>query len=238
MSSQRFSNIFRESLWLVHGRKCFHCGTELSLMEMKVDHLLPETLLNESLALLGLKKRLGLDDKFDLLGHENLIPACYICNSRKSDLYLADGLLGIHLATIKTRLPALQESLETRRKETDLDSIFRLVARSVDAKKFSASEIIDRIKRLEELADIAPEDDTAAPGEIIWTQHALERARERQIAVRDVLNALRGADPVDFKAGWRNDIYSIEVASRGGRLLRIAFSISRGCIFVLTVEWS
>jgi hypothetical protein len=42
MAQQKFSNAFREALWETYGKKCFYCTRELLLVDMRVDHVIPE----------------------------------------------------------------------------------------------------------------------------------------------------------------------------------------------------
>lgn len=236
MSSQQFSNFAREALWDVHGRKCFYCRHELSLVDMVVDHVLPESLVGDVSAFSEVKRRLGLEDTFDLLGHENHVPSCHGCNSRKSDLHLADGVLAINLASIKAKVPALKVALETRHQERTLDGIFRTVARSVDAGHFTVPELVRRIQTLQ-----PPPDDTRQDAEtaIIWTEHAHERAGERGISAAAVLNAIQKGDPVLAGVGQRGKLYWVQTTpddSSPG--VRVTFAVDREKIIVRTVEWT
>jgi len=233
MSSQQFSNSVREALWEVHGRKCFYCRCELSLIDMKVDHVLPETLANDPLAFSEVRQRLGLDPTFDVFGHENHVPSCFGCNSRKGDLALADGALSIHLAAIKNKLPALKASLEEQRQERTLDGVFRAIARSVDAGQFTIPELMRRIQTLK---PPSPEPRDATP--IVWTEHAHQRAGERDISAAEVLTALQTGDPVLAGAGRLGRAYWVQTKPEdGSRGIRVTFVVAEDKIVIRTVEW-
>jgi hypothetical protein len=160
------------------------------------------------------------------------VPACFICNSKKRELLLSDGILGIHLASIKSRLSDLKTALDAKRQERDLDATLRAIARSIDAGKFKLADLVGRIELLQSVPHL---DDTS---NIIWTKHALVRAGERQIAAADVLAALRKADPARLKGGHRADSYWLQTAPQGDSPgLRVAFKVAKDNIVILTVVW-
>src|SRR4051794_11632776 len=76
MSEQRFSNAFREALWEAHLRKCLYCRKDIAFVEMKVDHVIPESAQKDYKRLLEVRKGLGLGSEFSILGFENLAPSC------------------------------------------------------------------------------------------------------------------------------------------------------------------
>ena len=72
MAQQKFPAAFREALRNAHGNRCIYCGRELLFRETKVDHVLPESSLKDDSEAMSLKRRFGLPDSFNILGHENL----------------------------------------------------------------------------------------------------------------------------------------------------------------------
>lgn len=75
MSTQRFTNVFREALWQTYRKKCFYCEGELMLADMCVDHVLPEFLARNYTHRQTILNRAGIDGKFDILSFENLAPS-------------------------------------------------------------------------------------------------------------------------------------------------------------------
>lgn len=84
MSTYKFSNAERYAVFTVHAERCWLCGEPVGLLEMEVDHVVPEALagtpeLAEALELLG------LPGDFDLNQFGNWMPAHRRCNRFKSD---------------------------------------------------------------------------------------------------------------------------------------------------------
>lgn len=73
-------SLLRKEVYFKYNKKCAYCGNEISLNEMKVDHLVP-------------KSKGGLDEI------ENLMPSCEICNHYKDShnihkfKYLMTGII-------------------------------------------------------------------------------------------------------------------------------------------------
>lgn len=93
MSTYKFSNAQRYSIFVTHGMKCYLCGVPLDLISMAVDHVLPEHLLATPSLFDAAKSALGLPASFELNSFENWMPACGACNRRKSALQFEPSLL-------------------------------------------------------------------------------------------------------------------------------------------------
>lgn len=175
MSEQRFTNIFRECLWLTYSEKCFYCQRPLAFSVMKIDHVIPESLKSKHKELNSLKTRLGLPNDFDVLGFENLVPSCEDCNKNKSDIPLADGALMIQLAQVKKKVPLLEERLQKKGKERSLDQTLRCIIRSVEAEKFTDEDLIKHLefyrKHPNGISGSSGNAPPASPEERAWGMH-------------------------------------------------------------------
>jgi hypothetical protein len=252
MSSQRFTNAFREALWDTYGHKCFYCNGELPLSAMQVDHLLPEALTEDSKALSEIRKRIGLDDSFCITGFENLVPSCSSCNNKKSGLILPPGSIAIFAAIILQRLPALEAALEKKRSERELDTTLRFIARAIENGTYTSEQLLAGLRALEQFPDgilgHAPGAPVPSPEwpkygvfseehQIIFTEHALERIKERDITVIDVTQALQ-------RSIQRGDVSVLRSAEsekayvvRGDRNLRIVYRLEETQVVVTSVMW-
>jgi hypothetical protein len=86
MSRYKFSSAQRYAIFLVHGMKCYMCKKPLDLTSMVVDHILPEHLLQKPSLLQVAQSALGLSASFEINSFHNWLPACSVCNSKKSGL--------------------------------------------------------------------------------------------------------------------------------------------------------
>lgn len=149
MAQQRFTSSFREALWETYDKKCFHGGTELLLLDMRVDHIVPEHLHRG-----GEEERvsalttLGLPLDFDILGHGNLVPSCERCNSQKGGLLLIGGAVAIALTRVQRNLPKLEENLKKLRKARQLEDILLAVARSLEKGVFTQAEFFEQLREM------------------------------------------------------------------------------------------
>lgn len=93
----------RIALWESHGRKCVYCEETLTFKALEIDHIVPEASANNLACSATLLSELQLDNSFDILGFENLVPACRSCNGKKQAKMLPIGVLGIILATARDK---------------------------------------------------------------------------------------------------------------------------------------
>ena len=74
----------RIAIWRAHAKKCFYCGDLISLGELDIDHIIPESLNDASVELERVKADFGLPSEFTLNSILNLVPAHRRCNLAKS----------------------------------------------------------------------------------------------------------------------------------------------------------
>lgn len=83
----------RYALFTLHGEKCYICRTPVDLKTMEVEHIVPESLLNDSDELRKVLQSLGRSQSFHVNSVENWLPACPSCNKRKAAAPFEPSLL-------------------------------------------------------------------------------------------------------------------------------------------------
>lgn len=83
MSKERIGYEKRFALWHAHAGRCPYCGLPVRLLDMQVDHILPEWLVCDPQQFSRVKREYGLDDSFDLRDYCNWLPTHPGCNRRK-----------------------------------------------------------------------------------------------------------------------------------------------------------
>jgi 5-methylcytosine-specific restriction endonuclease McrA len=244
MAQQKFGNSFREALWETFEKKCFHCSRELLLVDMQVDHIVPEHLHQvgedqRKAALAGI----GLPDTFNILGNENLAPSCVRCNSTKSGSVLTGGATAIALTRIERKLPALDANQKKKREDRGLEAILLSVGRALDKGAFTPDELSRQFEKV--VANWKRDRDpniinfetgirNSAPS-LGFTQNAKRNMESRRFTTKDVFQAVLGAlIEGKFKAikvADQNDRYLIE----GPDNLNVAFAIKDDTVIVLSV---
>src|SRR5688572_5534809 len=88
MSTQKFTAAEREAIWLAHDEKCAYTRELVDIGSLQIDHILPESLADDSTTLERIKIELRLPKTFDLLGLENLLPCKPGVNLQKGSILL------------------------------------------------------------------------------------------------------------------------------------------------------
>src|SRR5688572_21907761 len=86
MAKHDFTPAERYAVWMVHGEKCYICTQPVDLKSMEVDHIIPESLLEDPDRLAEILTWLGRPEGFSLNSFANWMPACRPCNGKKADL--------------------------------------------------------------------------------------------------------------------------------------------------------
>jgi hypothetical protein len=81
----QFSAAERHAIFTTHGNKCYLGSEPIDMASFHVDHVLPESLLDDPKELAGALVLLGLPADFDVNSFENWLPACPACNTKKQN---------------------------------------------------------------------------------------------------------------------------------------------------------
>jgi HNH endonuclease len=220
---------------------------QLLLRNMEIEHIVPESLAEDSEKRKEVLERIGLDPGFNIQGYENLTTSCSVCNADKSNLVLADGAIAIALAKIKSKLPALQEALRNQRRARDLEGVMRMTAKSLDAGKFAPDELLRELTRSPHFSGLGLRwQSTPAekpPGEveeaprrlILWSRQAMAdikhlRTTEADISF-EILCSVRDREFWATKVRDGHHTYKI----RAGRDLRVLFRVRPDAVLIVSV---
>jgi len=121
------------------------CREPIDLITMEVDHVLPESLLNDVPALQRVLRDYGLPANFDLQSFENWMPACRPCNGRKkARIFEATPKIQLELQIAREKAP---QAAELAKKRIDAKSISRAwnTIKRADVSGELPSEIHDAI---------------------------------------------------------------------------------------------
>jgi len=88
MPKYSFTYPQRYAVWHFHEERCWLCTEPLRLVEASIDHVLPESLLNNETRLQEVLTEYGLPATFNLNGFENWLPCHVRCNQKKADISL------------------------------------------------------------------------------------------------------------------------------------------------------
>jgi hypothetical protein len=147
MSQQRFSDIHRSALWEAHRKRCLYCGEPLRFKELFVDHVIPEKTAKNANQLADVRISHGLGADFDIAGDENLAPACYACNTRKSDLLFPPEHAALILKQVAVRLPKFNRLKARYQEQASVEDLMRGVSVALEKRLISPAEVTDILHR-------------------------------------------------------------------------------------------
>lgn len=81
---RKFSYAERYAVWYCNDQKCWWCKEPLRLVDVTIDHVLPESLLDDTATREAVLTEYGLPKDFKINGYENWLPCHNHCNQRKS----------------------------------------------------------------------------------------------------------------------------------------------------------
>lgn len=107
MSNQKFGPLVREAVWKAFGKRCLFCEKPITLGDMNLDHLIPESLSGHPEELKDLLERTG-SENLDIFSLSNISPTCQTCNLKKYDLIISDRRLMLLLSIIESKQSAVE----------------------------------------------------------------------------------------------------------------------------------
>lgn len=147
MSQQRFSAAQREAIWHAHERKCAYTRELLDLSAFHIDHVIPESLIDQPFELASIKRSLGLDDGFSVLGYENLLPCKPGCNLQKSSTVLDAAHTHFFLGIAASKKNEIVQNLERIEKRKDRGRALVLLQQCLERGDLRAEEVSDLLAR-------------------------------------------------------------------------------------------
>ena len=112
MSKYKFNNYERYAVWKSLGPNCRWCKEPVEFRDCHIDHIIPESLLEDRVLLYSVFEQYGLNLDFNINSFENWIPSHPSCNQSKN-------------ANVIDGTPIIQQLLRTvKSKEKETIAIF------------------------------------------------------------------------------------------------------------------
>ncbi len=111
MSTQKFSAAEREAIWLAHEKKCAYTRELLDVSSFHIDHIVPESLVEDPAALTRVRIALGLPEDFDIFGYRNLLPCRAGANLQKGSLVLDQAHIHFFLGIASSKSYEIEANL-------------------------------------------------------------------------------------------------------------------------------
>ena len=132
MGKRVFTAAERWAVYTVHGEKCYLDDHPIDLQSMQIDHIIPESLIDEPERLEQVLLEFGLPITFKLNSYENWLPACGKHNNQKrAKVFKPSPLIQMRLqdAALKAEMARKIEKQTISNKQ--LNRALNLVLRSI-----------------------------------------------------------------------------------------------------------
>ena len=151
MGKYTFNNAERYTVFAIHGEQCYLCKQPLDFKSMHVDHVIPESLLDDLERLDAVIQAFGLSKDYSINSFENWMPACVPCNMRKlANVFEPTPLIQLELQNASRKADearSFANEITTKRKVT---RALLTVMSAIEEDNFT-DDILEKIEPLIEL---------------------------------------------------------------------------------------
>jgi len=139
----------RIAIWMAHSKRCAYCGELVSLRDLEIDHVIPESLAKRPAEFERLKSELGLSPGFALNSARNYLPTHSWCNSRKTGRVFNSSNIRYFLEIVDGKLAAVESHVESLELEASKAMLVAAVRRSLENGNLDPHELVEAISEVE-----------------------------------------------------------------------------------------
>jgi len=141
MAKRKFTYAERYAVWHCHGRRCWLCKVPLRLVEVTIDHVLPESLLTDDARRGVVLAEYGLTDTFLINSYSNWLPSHTRCNQAKGSVagfipgnaFLLQGLV--------KRAPEVERAAHDVISNAGKDEVFSTLFAALERQTITATDL-------------------------------------------------------------------------------------------------
>jgi hypothetical protein len=131
MTKHRFTAAERYAVFTAHGEKCYLCHKPITMRTMEVDHIVPETLLDDPPRRAAVLAALGRQSEFEINSFANWMPACGPCNNEKRDaVFEPTPIVQIQLQHAAEKAAEAQQLVDQVVSERKLSNAVNVIAQA------------------------------------------------------------------------------------------------------------
>ena len=151
MNKHNFSDTERFTIYTADEGKCFWCGIPLIYRDVHVDHVFPESLLDEPVKLQQVRGDFALGEDFNINGFENWVTSHQGCNGPKNDSIIVNVPKTLDvLRRLRARSPRLekfqQKFITERETSNALGRIVRFISSGIISKEHVIAFINNKVE--------------------------------------------------------------------------------------------
>jgi hypothetical protein len=137
-----FSSAERYAVWLHHEKRCWLCLEPLRLVETTIDHVLPESLLDDPDELANVLAECGLSENFNINGFENWLPCHQHCNQKKGkSRFRFVPAYQLILERLMRVAPSVQKTAETVGANAETDKVIGYILAALERQAITWDEL-------------------------------------------------------------------------------------------------
>jgi hypothetical protein len=147
MSNQKFTASQREAIWLAHEKKCAYTREPIDLSSCHIDHILPESLIDDPVAFERIKVELGLPANFDIFGYGNLLPCRPGTNLQKGSLVFDPAHTHFFLGITSSKETVIEASLKRIENRKVRGKALILLQQCLERGELAPSEVAEILEK-------------------------------------------------------------------------------------------
>jgi len=147
MSKYKFETAERFAIWNSHKNTCFWCGEPIKYSDTTIDHVLPETLLDNPDEFNRVKINYDLPDDFQINDFCNWVPSHSNCNARKSKKVFRNSPAFIFvLERLYSKSENTKKYYEKLKKQQDKDKLTAQLLTNLELGKLDENDLITLLR--------------------------------------------------------------------------------------------
>lgn len=131
----------RIAIWRAHAKKCLYCGELINFGELDIDHVIPETLKDDSVELARIVAEFGLPSEFNLNSILNLVPAHRRCNIAKSGQLFNAATARFYLDIASRKEAAVLRQIDSLKLQDRKERILVTLRNALDTGSVSMADL-------------------------------------------------------------------------------------------------
>jgi hypothetical protein len=142
MTQQKFTASEREAIWVAHEKKCAYTRELLDLSAVHIDHIIPESLIDDPAKFEKLKADLGLSKDFDLSALDNILPCKPGANLQKGSTILDPAPIHYFLGIAASKKSEVEKNLKRIEKRQNRGRALVLLQQCLERDELSPQEVL------------------------------------------------------------------------------------------------
>jgi 5-methylcytosine-specific restriction endonuclease McrA len=141
MKKRTFQYSEKYAIWVHHDKRCWLCREPLRLLETSVDHVVPESLLDDEEKLREIIEFYSLPQGFNVNGFENWLPCHRHCNEAKGTTFDLTPANRLVLNRLIKMAPMVERAVESIKNNVKKDKLLAQIAVALEEETISMSEL-------------------------------------------------------------------------------------------------